>query len=165
MRSLIRLRAVASVLVAAAVLTACKGTADVDHAPMASSSSNPAGVTGVRIDRSFALLDAKPFDSIVSGPDAVKLYTALLALPATSQMVACPGDATVTYRLTFFKGSAKPATALATYGGCRVVSFGGKQLDAGATPAGEAFWSALFRAAGPRGAPSLVPPTAGAGSA
>jgi hypothetical protein len=152
------------IVAAALALTACAGPnsggdGDVDLG------ANPPGITAVRIDRSFALLNAKPFNRVISSPDAARVYDAMLALPPTSQMVACPGDTTVSYRMTFLKGSSAVGTALATYGGCRVVRFKGQQLDASSGTAGRAFWAALFRAAGPQGAPSLAPPTAGPASA
>jgi len=151
-------------LVVAVGLAACASPSGPASGP-GSPSPNPNGITAVRIQRSFALLNAPPFDRVIHGADAALLYDALLALPPTAQMVACPGDATVTYKLTFEKGSDTADTAVATYGGCRVVSFKGQQLDAGGSSAGTAFWSALFRAAGPEGAPSIVPPTVDPGSA
>ena len=167
MRCLSHLRAALIVPVAALALglTACASPAGTGVAASSSSNPNPNGITAVRIDRSFALLNAKPFDRVISGPDAALLYDALLALPPTSQMMACPGDTTVTYRLTFMKGSATAGTAIATYGGCRVVSYKGTQLDASAGASGTGFWSALFRAAGPDGAPSIAPPTLSPASA
>jgi hypothetical protein len=149
------------VLVAALGLTACASPlrTGVAASPSPSPSPGPSGITAVRIDRSFALLNAKPFDRVISGPESALLYEALRSLPPTSGMVACPGDATVSYRLTFMKGSAAAGTAVATYGGCRVVSFKGTQLDADAGATGRAFWAALFRAAGPDGAPNIAPPT------
>jgi len=162
MRSSTRLPAATIVIAVAVGLTGCaRGVVPLDNA--SPSASN--GITAVRIDRSFALLNAKPFDRVISGTNAAVLYDALVALRPTSQMVACPGDATVTYRLTFMKGSDTTASAIATYGGCRIVSYKGQQLDASAGAAGKAFWAALFRAAGPDGAPSIAPPTVNPGSA
>ena len=153
------------VLAAALPLTACASPVGTGVDAGSSPSLTPNGITAVRIDRSFALLNAKPFDRVISGTNAAVLYDALVALRPTSQMVACPGDATVTYRLTFMKGSDTTASAIATYGGCRIVSYKGQQLDASAGAAGKAFWAALFRAAGPDGAPSIAPPTVNPGSA
>jgi hypothetical protein len=104
------------------------------------------------------LLNASPFQMETDAAVAASLYADVQALGPDSGQTACPGDASVHYTLTFLSGSRVLLTATAVYGGCRVVLVKGKAYS-GAGTAAETFWSALFQAVGPAGAPD-----AGAGS-
>jgi hypothetical protein len=104
------------------------------------------------------LLNASPFQLETDAAVAASLYADVQALGPDAGQTACPGDAGVHYTLTFLSGSKVVLTATAVYGGCRVVLVNGKAYS-GTGTAAKAFWSALFQAVGPAGAPD-----AGAGS-
>jgi hypothetical protein len=112
----------------------------------------------VRIERTYTLLNAPPFQMTGNAASAQKLYAALQALSPDSGQTVCPGDAGVHYTITITDGSKQLTKATAIYGGCRVVLMNDHSYT-GTGAAGKTFWSALFDAVGPDGQPN-----AGSGS-
>ena len=98
------------------------------------------------------LLNASPFQLETNAAVAASLYADVKALSTDAGQTACPGDTGVHYTLTFLSGSQVLLTATAVYGGCRVVLVNGTAYS-GTGTAAKAFWSALFQAVGPAGAP------------
>jgi hypothetical protein len=116
------------------------------------------GLSSVRIERTYMLLNASPFQMQTDAAVAASLYADVRALGPDSGKTACPGDTGVHYTLTFLSGSKVLLKATAIHGGCRVVLVNGKAYS-GTGTAAKAFWSALFQAVGPAGQPG-----AGSGS-
>jgi hypothetical protein len=123
--------------------------------------SGPSSPTSVRIERTYRLLNATPFQMTGNAADAAKLDAAIKALSPDDGQTACPGDVGIQYAITISSGTTVLDRATAIYGGCRVVLVGGKPYS-GEGPAGKAFWTALFDIVGPAGRPDAGTGSSGA---
>jgi hypothetical protein len=136
---------VAATVLSLALLAGC-ASSEVD------SGGQPSAPTSVRIERTYALLNASPFQMTGDAATASTLYGALQALSPDSGQTACPGDTAVHYTIAIERGTSEILKATAIYGGCRVVVMNGSSFS-GTGSAGKAFWAALFEAVGPDGQP------------
>ena len=142
----------------AAALVRCAGGDDGCAKQEHRDGGQPSGPTSVRIERTYTLLNASPFQMTGDAASAQKLYAALQALSPDSGQTACPGDAGVHYTITVMDGSKQLTKATAIYGGCRVVLMTVTRTAAPARPG---------RRSGPRcSTPSarMASPTQGSGS-
>ena len=96
-----------------------------------------------------------PFAAVITSTAASRrLYRALTALPAPGKvMINCPMDMGITYRLGFWHGSARLATATVDATGCMFVTWkgpDGRRHNVWALPgrAGKRFWEALAKGVG-----------------
>jgi hypothetical protein len=152
-----RIALAAALVVGLTLLAGCAGRSS---GPL---EGQPSGPTSVRIERTYMLLNASPFETTGDAATAATLYADLQALSPDPGQIACPGDVGVHYTITVMGGSKQLMKATAIYGGCRVVLMDGKSFS-GTGAAGRAFWSALFDAVGPAGQPDQSTGSSGSAS-
>jgi hypothetical protein len=130
--------------------------------------ASASGITSFHIVRTSAFPSnhIPPFErTVVDARQAVKVYTALQALPVFPKGVMnCPADFGVAYHLTFFRGQSSTSWARVNPGGCEGVQLADGSVRWAATS--KAFWQTLADAVGvPVSTLFVVPGDNGASSA